>query len=46
MNWEMFEIHRFKHLSPPFVSVTFPIAPALKVGGVVRAAVSGRVVRT
>jgi hypothetical protein len=31
MSWEMFAVHRFKHLDPPFVSVTFPIAPALKV---------------
>jgi hypothetical protein len=33
MNWEMFAVHRFKELDPPFVSVTFPIAPALKVRG-------------
>ena len=33
MSWEMFYVHRFKDLEPPFVSVTYPIAPALKVRG-------------
>ena len=30
MNWEMFSVQRFKYVDPPFMSVTFPIAPALK----------------
>jgi hypothetical protein len=31
MDWSMFAVQRFKYVDPPFMSVTFPIAPALKV---------------